>query len=101
MTNLTIIANEAIHAGHYTKEQIETLLEQTGTIPLHTFAEWKRLGYSVKKGAKAVITTYLWKFAKKTMTVPQPDNEEAEIDASHYYKTKAYLFTLDQVEKHA
>lgn len=99
MNNLTIIANEAIHAGLYTEEQVKALLTQTGNLPLHTFAEWKRLGYSVKKGAKAVITTYLWKFAKKTETVPQPDKEDVEIDTSHYYKTKAYLFNLDQVEK--
>ena len=31
----------------------------------HTFAEWKRMGYSVKKGAKSAITCQLWKYTDK------------------------------------
>ncbi|MFR5780456.1 MAG: hypothetical protein ACLUEK_00700 [Oscillospiraceae bacterium] len=28
----------------------------------HTFAEWKRMGYSVKKGQHAALTCQLWKY---------------------------------------
>lgn len=28
----------------------------------HTFAEWKRMGYSVKKGQHAALVCNLWKY---------------------------------------
>ena len=31
----------------------------------HTFAEWKRMGYSVKKGQHAALTCQLWKYTDK------------------------------------
>ena len=49
MSNFEIITTEAVAAGIYTKEQIEEMVKATGTIPLHTFAEWKRLGYKVRR----------------------------------------------------
>lgn len=99
MTNLEIIATEAMAAGIYTKEQIEEMLKQTGTIPLHTFAEWKRLGYKVKKGEHAKLACRIWKWNDKTETVQTKDGEDQEVDASHYYLAKAFFFTSEQVER--
>ena len=31
----------------------------------HTFAEWKRMGYSVKKGQHAALTCQIWKYTDK------------------------------------
>lgn len=36
----------------------------------HTFAEWKRMGYSVKKGQHAALTCQLWKYTDKPGKAP-------------------------------
>lgn len=50
MTNLTIITSAAIQAGIFTEAEADAIIKSGHELPLHTFAEWKRLGYSVKKG---------------------------------------------------
>jgi hypothetical protein len=99
MTNFDIIASGAIAAGLYTEDQIQQIINTTGDLPLHTFAEWKRLGYAVKKGAKAILSCDIWRWNAKTETIPMKDGEDRECDASHYYKKRAYFFGQDQVEK--
>lgn len=99
MSNFEIITTEAMAAGIYTKEQIEEMVKATGTIPLHTFAEWKRLGYKVKKGEHAKLACRIWKWNEKTETLPMTDGEDQEVDASHYYLAKAFFFTDEQVER--
>lgn len=99
MTNFQIIAESAIAAGIYTKEQIEEMLSTVGSIPLHTFAEWKRLGYSVKKGEHAKLTCFIWRWNSKKGKMPMEDGNDVEVDDSHFYKTKAFFFTDDQVER--
>ena len=37
----------------------------------HTFAEWKRMGYSVKKGQHAALTCQLWKYTDKPARPPR------------------------------
>ena len=70
----------------------------------HTFAVWKQLGFSVKKGEHAALCLYLWKYGtrKRGAADPAPaagdDDENAEIGTG-YFKTKAYLFSSDQVER--
>lgn len=97
MSNFEIIANNAIDAGIYTKEQVQALIASGFRLPLHTFAEWKRLGFSVKKGEKAKMTCRIWKFSdKKTETAEDQNVEESD---SRYYLTKAFFFTREQVEE--
>ena len=96
MTNFQIIANSAVETGIYTKEQVETIISQGFNLPLHTFAEWKRLGYSVKKGEKAKMTCRIWKYSNKEVEQTEEIEEQAN---SHYYLTKAFFFTSEQVEK--
>lgn len=97
MTNFEIIANCAVETGVYTKEQVETIISQGFNLPLHTFAEWKRLGYSVKKGEKAKMTCRIWKYSNKE--VEQKEEVQDEEANSHYYLTKAFFFSNEQVEK--
>lgn len=68
----------------------------------HTFAEWKRMGYSVKKGQHAAITCQLWKYTDKPGKAAREAAAEAGKDAPetdpHFYMAKAHLFHALQVE---
>lgn len=104
MTNFEIIVENAIANEIFTEEEIENLLNDTGDIPLHTFKEWQRLGFSVKKGEKAKMTCYIWRFKNEKKKVKENDKEVIkqeidESDESKFYKTKAFFFTAEQVEK--
>ena len=59
-SNVTITVDEGSAA---TAEDIFTAM--LAADQFHTFAEWKRMGYSVKKGAKSAITCQLWKYTDK------------------------------------
>lgn len=96
MSNFEIIAKSAVETGIYTKEQVEEIISQGFALPLHTFAEWKRLGYAVKKGEKAKMTCRIWKYNNKEVEQTE-ENEEQE--NNHYYLAKAFFFTSEQVEK--
>lgn len=63
--------------------------------PIHTFQNWKELGYSVKKGEKAIAKFPIWKNIVKT--VVDENNEEKE--RSRMYMKTAAFFKFSQVEK--
>lgn len=69
----------------------------------HTFAEWKRLGYSVKKGQHAALVCNLWKYTDKpgkaTREAAAAAGEDAPESDPHFYMAKAHLFHALQVEK--
>lgn len=69
----------------------------------HTFAEWKRLGYSVKKGEKAALTCMLWKYTDKPGKAAREAAAAAGKDAPesdpHFYMSKAHLFHALQVQR--
>lgn len=51
------------------------------SIELHTFAEWKRLGYKVKKGEKSKHKISIWKRATKKV-----ENEKGEeVETQNYF----------------
>lgn len=97
MTNQEIVAHEAIVNKIYTQEQIESMALTMQDFGLHTYGEWRKAGYQVRKGEKARIKTYLWKKSKK------PEYEEAEDGKvkknQRFFLCKTYLFTRDQVDK--
>lgn len=66
-------------------------------------AEWKRMGYSVKKGQHAALTCQLWKYTDKprkaARKTAEADGKDAPETDPHFYKTKAHLFHALQVEK--
>lgn len=59
---------------------------------IHTFQKWKSLGYTVKRGEKAVASFTIWKHTTKT------DKESGEESAAMFMK-KAHFFSTSQVEK--
>jgi hypothetical protein len=69
----------------------------------HTFAEWKRLGYSVKKGQHATLKCFLGQYTEKPSKAAQQAAAEAGSDTPeadpHYYKKLCHLFNALQVEK--
>lgn len=101
MTNVEIIETTAAMMG----------FEYDGS-NLRTFAEWKKVGYSVKKGETAFMKVDLWKpFAKKVegqeadVSVMKNDDSR-EIDAEGNVKTErrfmmktCHLFHAGQVQK--
>lgn len=60
---------------------------------IHTFAEWKRLGFSVKKGEKAKYKIAIWNKSAKN----KKEDEEQE-DNSYFYTKVAAFFSMDQVK---
>lgn len=75
--------------------------------PIHTFAAWKSMGYSVKKGEHAVAKFAIWKHTTKMLDVdtgnPEMDKMNAEINAqggkSNMFMKVAAFFKYSQVEK--
>lgn len=94
MTNEQIIADAAVSAGIYTREEIEEFIGSGREIPLHTFKGWLSRGdYRIKAGERG-LETKLWKKRKGA-----PDEETAADDPENgFYLAKAYLFSADQVE---
>lgn len=93
MTNNEIITRAAQAAG------------LDGTI-LHTFAEWRRLGYSVNKGEHAALSCIIWraKTGKPAQQAAAPKLQELAPDAdgevvSGYYKHLAHFFADSQVRR--
>lgn len=65
------------------------------SIELHTFAEWKRLGYKVKKGEKSKHKISIWK-----RTTKKVENEKGEeVETQNYFLKLSAFFTIDQVDK--
>lgn len=62
---------------------------------LHTFAEWKRLGFSVKKGEKARCKIAIW---NKSIKSKKDDEEAQQEDDSYFYTKVAAFFTRNQVQ---
>lgn len=66
--------------------------------PIHTFAAWKSLGYSVKKGEKSRIKFNIWKHATKTVEVTDNDGNATEEQAGSMFMKMSAFFTFSQVE---
>lgn len=62
---------------------------------LKTFAEWKRVGMSVKKGEKASVTVSLWKPVTKEVENKETGKKEMK---KTFIKKMCHLFTPDQVQ---
>lgn len=77
MTNAQIISSACILAGI--------------TEPVHTYAAWKAMGYTVKKGEHSVLKLSIWKHSTKK-------NKDGEEEA-HMFMTPAHFFAASQVEK--
>ena len=92
MTNAGIIL---AHSMELVKEGKLALIDNFPE-PIHTFQIWKKLGYSVKKGEKAIAKFPIWKYTTKS--VEDEDTGEITEDSSMFMKTAAF-FKFSQVEK--
>ncbi len=59
---------------------------------IHTYMEWKRRGYMVRHGEKAVSKFTIWKHA------PKKDGEEGEEQSEKMFMKQAFFFKASQVE---
>ena len=84
MTNFQIIENAKNELG----------LDED--LILKTYQDWKRLGYQVKKGEKSVMACMIW-FPKKTKVKNEVDSEE--VNEGSFFKSKAFFFSQNQVER--
>lgn len=91
MTNEMIIAQAVVESGLMTKETVDAYFSAGYRLPVHTYSEWKRLGYQVKKGEKAKLKILLWKHSSK--------KNADDKDETHMFMSNAYMFTFEQVEK--
>lgn len=94
MTNIEIVANEVVLNGLMSEEEVMDLIGNFKPLPYMTYQEWRRMGYQVKKGSKAVIKTKLWK------KVSKKDKENDKVE-SKFILVPANLFGLNQVERMA
>lgn len=84
MTNAQIITENKI------------ILAMNGAIQpgeeIHTFARWKSLGYSVKKGEKAIAKFPIWKMGTKK------DEDGEEKETGRMFLKNSAFFSTRQVE---
>lgn len=113
MTNSDIIFTESQKLAEngliaYTGRTIRARLsdgtetEIRETEPIHTFAEWKKSGFIVKKGQHAVARFAIWMFTDKpsrhTQELRQASNQDTEAPDPHYYMKETAFFSRSQVE---
>ena len=97
MTNVEIINNEAIklaEAGIINYNEIG--------IPesLHTYAAWKKFGYQVRRGEKAKACIKIWKYKRFARENTDDTKDQLDkINTAKMFMTKAYFFTIGQVDK--
>lgn len=99
MTNFNIIVDAAIESGLFTKEEAINYIKTRGALPLHTFSEWKRHGYTVKKGERAKLTVFIWRYKEKKKQENEEENKIEIANNNDFYKTKAFFFTAEQVQR--
>lgn len=66
---------------------------------IHTFDEWKKLGYMVQKGQHAVARFQIWMPSKKKTKKAEDENEQEAGIPRGFYRKVAFFFTADQVKK--
>ena len=65
--------------------------------PIHTFACWKSLGYSVKKGEHGIAQFPIWKGSEKVVT--DSDGNDTDKTELKMFRKNAFFFKASQVEK--
>lgn len=94
MTNNEIIFNEVVMNGIFTEDEAINMIQNYGSLPIHTYTAWQAMGYQVQKGEKAAIKTMLWKPVKDKKA-----SEETGEEKTKMIMVKAALFTFEQVAK--
>ena len=89
MKNSEIIADAALKAGIYQKEEIDHIMKEKGELPIHTATMWLQLGKKVKPGEEPCAYARLWRFR------PADSGEDTD---SGFFAAKSALYKDDQVE---
>lgn len=117
MTNAQIIFNASVKlmedgilsgTGNFMKVTYDDGTEKQIEIPeqIHTFAGWKTLGYSVRKGQKAIAQIDIWKHTAKFLDENVPDEKTAAANKEindqggiqKIFMKKSFFFKASQVE---
>jgi len=76
-------------------------MEAKETEAIHTFQEWKRAGFMVQKGQKAIAKIAIWNFTDKASKATKAAREAAGADTEkpdpHYYMKESAFFKASQV----
>ena len=113
MTNAQIIFNESIRLSEEgkigTTGRLLKVVDGEGNekiIPepeaIHTYDEWQRMGFQVKRGEHAVAAFKIWVYSRKLEKLPMKnvktgDTEDVEEESGNYYMKTAYFFSSSQV----
>jgi len=76
-------------------------VEVKETEAIHTFMDWKKAGFMVKKGSKAVAKFTIWNFTSKATKAVREAMEKEGKEAPenpHYYMKEAAFFSASQVQ---
>lgn len=89
------MTNEQIIYSHAMELVEEGKIREIDGMPeaIHTFQAWKKLGYCVKKGEKAVAQFYIWKCVSKETQNSDGMTEEQK----RMFMKKASFFSASQV----
>lgn len=72
------------------------------TEKIHTFAEWKKSGYKVKKGSHAVAKFAIWMYTDKpsraTVQARETAGQDTDAPDPHYYMKESAFFSASQVQ---
>jgi len=72
------------------------------TEAIHTFAEWKKAGYMVKKGQHAVAKFAIWMYtdrpSRATVAAREAAGQDTEAADPHYYMKESAFFSASQVK---
>lgn len=111
MTNETIIMMHSISlmeqgllkgSGIFGKIVDEEGAEKVIELPevIHTFAAWKKLGFTVKKGEHSSIKFPIWKYSEKAKKEEElTGNPIEDAPVGKMFMKMASFFTADQVEQ--
>lgn len=79
-------------------EQGVLAIDEDGIEPMHTFEMWKQLGYTVRKGEKAICKLGIWKQGKaKKPENPDESGESDKKKGGFFFLKEAYFFKASQV----
>ena len=113
MTNADIIFTNSQKLAEqgkilYTGRTLRTVLpdgttaEIRETEAIHTFQEWKKTGYTVKKGQHAVAKFAIWMYTDKPSRQTMQQREQAGLETEapdpHYYMKESAFFSASQVQ---
>lgn len=95
MTNAEIIYNARMALAKDGKLAVDA---EGQPEEIHTYDHWKKLGYQVLRGEKAVCKLSIWKPVQRKGRKPEQDEEQGEAPAPWMLPKTAFFFSRSQVD---